>query len=42
MWGEEEQVRGSKIYINIYIYTPICIFIHLHARGTHDGECIQE
>ena len=30
MWGEEEQVKASKVYIYIYIYT------YVYARGTHD------
>ena len=28
MWGEEEQVKASKVYIYIYTY--------VYARGTHD------
>ena len=32
MWGEEEQVKASKVYIYIYIY----IYTYVYARGTHD------
>ena len=36
MWGEEEQVKASKVYIYIYIY----IYIRMSMPEEHMTRCI--